>query len=160
MKYKIAEACHRHYFTRDTAQTCTSFALASFDRTSISAWLYKHPWITCQNDKPSIPMTRVACESKRRSGGCEAINASIPDPGIWVATGRAVVYYPQAAHAFSAGIKCRHCMCPVPLQLKPLLCDPSLPQQSMIYFFLWFRLNKNIVSWYSKCVDRAVAYVI
>ena len=30
-------------------------------------------------------------------------------PGKWVAIGRAVVYYARAAHAFSAGIKCRHC---------------------------------------------------
>ena len=26
-----------------------------------------------------------------------------------MAIGRAVVYYARAAHAFSAGIKCRHC---------------------------------------------------
>ena len=30
-------------------------------------------------------------------------------PGNWVAIKRAVVYCAQAAHAFSAGIKCRHC---------------------------------------------------
>ena len=31
-------------------------------------------------------------------------------PGNWVAIKRAVVYYAQA-HAFSAGIKSRHCRC-------------------------------------------------
>ena len=33
-----------------------------------------------------------------------------PCPGNWVAIGRAVVYYARADQAFSAGIKCRHCM--------------------------------------------------
>ena len=32
-----------------------------------------------------------------------------PCPGHWVVIRRAVVYYSLAAHAFSAGIKCRHC---------------------------------------------------
>ena len=32
-----------------------------------------------------------------------------PCTGDRVAIGRAVVYYARAAHAFSAGIKCRHC---------------------------------------------------
>ena len=31
-------------------------------------------------------------------------------PGNWVAIGHAVVYYARAAHAFSAGIKCRQCI--------------------------------------------------
>ena len=30
-------------------------------------------------------------------------------PGIRLAIGRAVVYHARAAHAFSAGIRCRHC---------------------------------------------------
>ena len=33
-----------------------------------------------------------------------------PCPGNWVAIGHAVVFFPRAAHALSAGIKCRHCM--------------------------------------------------
>ena len=32
-----------------------------------------------------------------------------PCPGNWVAIRRAVVYYAQPAHTFSAGIKCGHC---------------------------------------------------
>ena len=32
-----------------------------------------------------------------------------PCPGNWMAFGRASVYSAQASHAFSAGIKCRHC---------------------------------------------------
>ena len=31
-----------------------------------------------------------------------------PCIGHWVAIGRGVVYYGRAAHAFNAGIKCRH----------------------------------------------------
>ena len=33
-----------------------------------------------------------------------------PRPTKWVTIGRAVVYYAQEVYAFSAGIKCRHCM--------------------------------------------------
>ena len=29
----------------------------------------------------------------------------------WLAFGRAVVYYARVAHAFSARIKCQHCIC-------------------------------------------------
>ena len=32
-------------------------------------------------------------------------------PGNWVAIKHAVVYYAQAAQAFNAGIKSRHCRC-------------------------------------------------
>ena len=37
------------------------------DRTSASAWLYKHLWITYQKHKPSTTMTHVASELKLRS---------------------------------------------------------------------------------------------
>ena len=51
-------------------------------------------------------MTHEACESKLRS----VVRSSMhPYPGNWVAIALAVVYYAWAAHAFSAGIKCRHC---------------------------------------------------
>ena len=33
-----------------------------------------------------------------------------PRPGNWVAIGHVVVNSARAAHAFSAEIKCRHCM--------------------------------------------------
>ena len=45
-------------------------------------------------------MTHVACESKLRS-----VVGSSMHPRQGVATGRAVVYHAQMAHAFSAGIK-------------------------------------------------------
>ena len=78
---------------------------APVNRTSASAWLHKHPWITCQKIKPSTSLTVVACATKLRS----VVRSSMhPCPGNWVAIGRAVVYYAQAAHAFSAGIKCWH----------------------------------------------------
>ena len=32
-------------------------------------------------------------------------------PDNWLAFGPAVVHYAQIARAFSAGIKCRHCIC-------------------------------------------------
>ena len=34
-----------------------------------------------------------------------------PDPGKWMAIRGAVEYYARSTHAFSAGIKCRHCTC-------------------------------------------------
>ena len=39
---------------------------APVDQVSASAWLYTHPWTTCQRNKPGISMTCVACESKLR----------------------------------------------------------------------------------------------
>ena len=54
----------------------------------------------------NISMTPEACESKLRS----VVRSSMhPCPGNWVAIGRAVEYYALATHAFSAGMKCRHC---------------------------------------------------
>ena len=51
-------------------------------------------------------MTHEACESKLRSVVRSSMHLC---PGNWVAILRAVVYYAWAAHAFSAGIKYRHC---------------------------------------------------
>ena len=34
-----------------------------------------------------------------------------PCPRNWVAIGRAIVFHARGDQAFSAGIKCRHCMC-------------------------------------------------
>ena len=57
-------------------------------------------------NKPNIPMTHVACESKRRS----VVRWSMhPWPGNLLTIGRVVVYYARAAYEFSTGIKCRHC---------------------------------------------------
>ena len=51
-------------------------------------------------------MTHVACESKIRS----VVRSSMhPCLITKVAIRRAFVYYAQAVHALSAGIKCRHC---------------------------------------------------
>ena len=73
---------------------------APVDRTSSSAWLYKHPWITCQNNYPSTSMTHVACESKLRS----ILRSSMPRK----LDGNQVcgLYYARAVHALSAGNKC------------------------------------------------------
>ena len=40
---------------------------APVDRTSAIAYLYKHPWVTCQNSRPRTSMNHVACEFKLRS---------------------------------------------------------------------------------------------
>ena len=58
-------------------------------------------------NKPNILMTNEACESKQRS----VVRSSMhPYPENRVAVRRAVVYYAWAARAFSAGIKCLHCI--------------------------------------------------
>ena len=62
-------------------QTCrVHLVLAPFDWTSAGAWLYKHPAIASQNDKPSISVTKVVYESS-----CEVIYAPMPRTfgGIW-----------------------------------------------------------------------------
>ena len=79
---------------------------APVDRLSAIAWLYKHPWLTCQKNKQSTPKTHVICKSKLRS----VLRSSMhPWPGSLVAIGRVVVYYAQVVRAFSAGIKYQHC---------------------------------------------------
>ena len=50
-------------------------------------------------------MTHVTCESKPRSVMRSSMNLC---SGNWVAIGRPVVYYAQAANAYSAEIKCHH----------------------------------------------------
>ena len=62
--------------------------------------------LRCQENNLNISMTHVACESKLRP----VIRSSIhPSQGNWVSIEHTVVFYAQAAQAFSAGIKCRHC---------------------------------------------------
>ena len=61
--------------------------------------------------------TMLACDSKQRS----VLRFSIhPCQGNRVAIGHTVVCYARAAHAFSAGIKCRHCIDIIlgPLRIK------------------------------------------
>ena len=58
------------------------------------------PMDNMSNNKPSISITNVACESKLRS---VVMSSMLPYPGNWGAIGR-------AAHVFSAGIRCRHCI--------------------------------------------------
>ena len=57
-------------------------------------------------NKPSTSMAHVNFKPKLLS----VVRSSMhPYSGNWVSMGHAVVYYVRAAHAFSAGIKCRHC---------------------------------------------------
>ena len=108
----IAKKRHYHVYHDKSRVSCSCLTVQTFDscrvdQTSASAWLYKPPWITCQKNKPSTPMTHVACESKLRS----VVKSSMhPCPGNWVAIGRAVVYHGRAAHTFSTGTKYRHCI--------------------------------------------------
>ena len=78
--------------------------------------------------KPSTPMTHVAFKSKLRS----VVRSSMhPCPGNWVAIGCVVADYASAAHAFSAGIKCRHCITSISSIPCPYLqCRHSIRAQT------------------------------
>ena len=66
-------------------------------------------------------MTHIACESKLRS----AVRSSTHlFPENWGAIGSAVVVGARAAHAFSAGIKCRHGTYLLPFTCVPLPTPP------------------------------------
>ena len=75
---------------------------------------------------PTTSMTHVACESKLR---LVVMSSMHPCPGNWVAIGHAVVYHDRAAHAFSSGIKCRHCIpvLPVTPGTRGTGCVPAHP---------------------------------
>ena len=63
--------------------------------------------IRCHKSNPSTAINHVVYESKLR----RIVRSSMRlCPDNWVAIGRAVVFYARAAHACSAGIKCRHCI--------------------------------------------------
>ena len=91
----------------------------SVDRTSASGWLYT-PMDNMSENGPSTLMTHVVCKSKLLSG---VWSSTHPYLGTWVAIGRAEVYYARAA--FSALIKCQHCIwfvSPVSTCTSPFLC--------------------------------------
>ena len=55
-----------------------------------------------------------------------------PRPGNWMAIGCAIMYSAWSAHAFSAGIKCRDCIC----------TSHSIGRVS-IYVFYVYEIKKN-----------------
>ena len=78
---------------------------APVDRMFADAWLYRHPFITCQKISEAYQRPTVS-----ESMLCLVVRSSVhPCPVNRVAIGRAVVFH---AHAFSARIKYQHCRCP------------------------------------------------
>ena len=76
---------------------------APIDRMSASARLYKHPWITTWQKIRQTHQWHTLLANQ------SYIQLWVhPCPGNWVAIRRAVVYYAQAVHAFSAGSVCQH----------------------------------------------------
>ena len=75
-------------------------------------------------------MTHVACDSKLRPFAWLSMH---PCPENVVAIGCVVVYFTWAAHAFSAGIKCRHCIqntyCLKGLSMRSTLGINEVPSQ-------------------------------
>ena len=87
---------------KSIVQTCNSRT----NRPDIRLCLVVHMpmvWITCQNNKASTSIIRVACESNLRS----VVKSSMPRKQAY--NQARVVYYARTAQAYSAGIKCRHC---------------------------------------------------
>ena len=81
---------------------------APVDRTSGSAWLHKHSWMICENNKPSTSMTHISLRIKA-TFSCGVIHASMPrKQGSHRACGRV---FCQDVQAFSAVIKYQHCIC-------------------------------------------------
>ena len=82
-------------------------------------------------NKPSTSMTHVAFESKLRSVVRSSIHPCIRN---CAAIRGAVVYYVRAAHAFSAGIKGRHCSSSIAL-------TPVLQYAWLTNLFFNFKLH-------------------
>ena len=79
------------------------------DWRSASAWLYKHPRITCQKNKPSTSMPPSSLQIKAMFSCKVKVLWLHSCPGNWVAIEGVVMYYAQTAPVFSAGITCWHC---------------------------------------------------
>ena len=79
---------------------------APVDRTTASAWLYIKPLISSRKISQAHPWpAKLANQNFVHLWGHPCIHAQETN---WVAMGCAVVYYAWAAHAFSAGSKCRN----------------------------------------------------
>ena len=105
---QASDDSYEHRYT-STVQTFNLFLHQSTGRLPVPVFV-KHQWLTCNKNKPS-------------AFSCEPIHAFTPEN--WVVIGRAVVYYAQPAHIFSAEIKCRHCMCAIDLPgVFSLTCYP------------------------------------
>ena len=88
--------------TVQTFNSCTSWPVVC------QCQIVQIPMNNMSKNKPSTPMTHVACESKLVSFVRSYMHQG---PRNLAAIRHAVVYNAQAAHAFSAGIKCLHCTC-------------------------------------------------
>ena len=64
-----------------------------------------------------------------------------PCPGNWVAIEHGVVFYARADRAFSAGIKCRHCIATLLISS----CDISVSVRKMVIYSIEFIVG-NCVS--------------
>ena len=111
---------------------------ASVHGMSACALLFTHPWIRCQQTKPSTPMSHIVYKPQLRSVSRSSMH---PCPGNWVAIKHAVVYHARASHAFSAGFKCRLCILRsnvITISLR--LCVENEKQWS-------FQLSSSITKW-------------
>ena len=86
---------------------CRHSIPATVERTSCQCLVLKTPQDNYSKNKRSTPMSHIGFETKLPSVVKSHMH---PCQGNCVAIGSAVVNYAQAAHSFSAGIKCRHCI--------------------------------------------------
>ena len=114
---------------------------AQVDRTSTSAWLYRHTWITHPHpprknpENTSTPTTHVKA----------TFSCKVPDlwwhpcPGnMKLISWRAVVYCARDAHALSAEIKYRHCSSLTWLSIVWRMGEPAIPVK-LLYFVLGYQ---------------------
>ena len=108
-KIYISYSYHFNQYT-DWLLACEQYTVQTFNsctgRPDVRQCLVVQiPMNNMSKNKPSTPMTHVACDSKLRSVVRSYMHQG---PVKRVAIGHAVVYNARAAHTFSAGIKCRH----------------------------------------------------
>ena len=105
---------------------------APVDRMSASAWLHKHPWMTCWKNRPSTSMTHITCESKL----CSVMMSSMhPYSGKLCGDRACSNILRLDCPAFSAGIKCLHCIIDIEewgQRVNPCAADGQFGQYKMM----------------------------
>ena len=79
--------------------------------------------MTRQENRPSISMAHVACESNL----CSTVRSYMhQSQGKLCGNQACVVHSARATHIFRAGIKCRHCTLLPWNRLSPIICAPHM----------------------------------
>ena len=101
-----------HYIVEYMVLICPSNTVKTFNSCTSRPDVWQCLIVQTPMNKRSTSTTHVVCESKLHL----VLRSSMPCTHTqdWVAIRLAFMYYAQAAHAFSAGITCRHCIVSTP----------------------------------------------